>query len=277
MKIDQNTKYIARLHKKASPRGLNIYNPFFEEAGINCLFILFYNESPKPLIEGLKNLNFLGAISAGFESDPILPTLLDDLDAVSKFVKRVGYIKNNDGKLIGCSQGGEGLLRSIEERISLEEKTISLVGSGMIAKSFLFVLKERGIVPTKISVFNRTLTNAENLKTDLAMNIEIRSLSELNGSKGDVLINATDIGGSVDDNLFTPDIISGYNFVSDVTFEKENTNLINLAKSFNKGFSTGWDMFSHQGVVILENLLEKKIDINLFRKHVKIGLSETVN
>ena len=52
MKIDENTKIIGRFHTKPSPRGLNIYNPFFEEAGINAVYLLFYNPDPKILVEG---------------------------------------------------------------------------------------------------------------------------------------------------------------------------------------------------------------------------------
>jgi len=30
--VDEHTKIIGRLHTIASPRGLNVYNPFFNEA-----------------------------------------------------------------------------------------------------------------------------------------------------------------------------------------------------------------------------------------------------
>ena len=93
---DGNTKVIARLHKQLSPRALNIYNPFFEEAGINAVFLLFYNSDPKPLVDGIKNLNFSGAVTVGFETDADFAKLVDEHDESSRIVNRVGFIKNEN-------------------------------------------------------------------------------------------------------------------------------------------------------------------------------------
>lgn len=72
MKIDESTKILARLHHSPNNRGLSIYNPYFQQKGENAIYILFHNKDPKPLLEGLKNLNISGAIPAGFEKDPEL-------------------------------------------------------------------------------------------------------------------------------------------------------------------------------------------------------------
>lgn len=155
MQIDENTKYIARLHKKPSPRGLNIYNPFFEDANLNALYILFYNENTRPLLDGLRNLNFLGGITAGFESSSDLPNQLDDQDPISKFVGKVGYIKNVGGKLTGYLQSGEGLLRSIEVGTKVDDKDIVIVGAGNVSKTFLYVISKKEIKPRSITLINR--------------------------------------------------------------------------------------------------------------------------
>jgi shikimate dehydrogenase len=276
MQIDENTRYIARLHTKASPRGLNIYNPFLEEAGLNTLYVLHYNDDPKPLIRGLRDFNFLGGITAGFESNTELPTLLDELDPVSKFVQRVGYIKNVNGKLTGYSQGGEGLLRAIQEKCDINNKGVVIVGAGTVAKGLLFNIQEKGLKPTKITLLNRTVEKAEELAKSLNLDIEVKPLRELANTKGDILVNITDIGGSEEDTLYTEDVIKNFSCVSDVTFEKEDTNLLNIAKQLNKVTASGWDMFTHQGLVILENLFEQKMDVDMFRKYVRNGLSSVV-
>jgi shikimate dehydrogenase len=276
MQIDENTRYIARLHTKPSPRGLNIYNPFLEESGLNTLYVLHYDEDPKPLIKGLKDFNFLGGITAGFESNVELPTLLDELDPVSKFVQRVGYIKNVNGRLTGYSQGGEGLLRAIQEKCDINNKEVVIVGAGIVAKGLLFNIQERGLKPIKITLLNRTVEKAEELVKSLNLDIVVKPLGELEDTKGDVLINITDIGGSEEDTLYTEAIVQNFSCISDVTFEKEDTNLLNIAKKFNKITSSGWDMFTHQGLVILENLFEQKMDVDMFRKHVRNGLSTVV-
>jgi len=276
MKINESTKVIARLHTKPSPRGLNIYNPFFEESGINALYILFYDQDPAKLISGMRNLNLAGAITAGFESNDNLPGLLDGLSDVSQFLGRIGFIKNTNGKLIGDNQGGLGLLRSIQNVSSVSNKKIVLVGGGNIAKSLLFNINLLESPPKEVVVLNRSLEKIEPLKDKFSFVSSVKNISELSSESGDILINATDIGGSEIDNLYTESIIDNFSQVSDVTFEKENTNLVNLAHKLGKKVSTGWDMFTFQGQVILESILETKIDPVILKKHVVSGLSEVV-
>jgi shikimate 5-dehydrogenase len=64
--------------------------------------------------------------------------------------------------------------------------------------------------------------------------------------------------------------------VVDVTFEKENTNLVSIAKKLGLFVATGWDMFTYQGQVCLEGILKEKVDFNILKKHVVAGLSVIV-
>lgn len=276
MNIDENTKFIARLHKKQSGRGLNIYNPFFQDNNINAVYELFYDEDPAKLITGIRSLNFAGAIAAGFESNAALPNSLDGLDDVATFLGRVGYIKNVGGKYIGCNQGGEGLLNTILVKNTLENKEIVIVGAGNITKSLLFNMKKRGFDISKITIVNRTVSNAEELATKLGTNLNIKPLSELDTIKGDILINASDIGGSEEDILYTESIVKEFASVVDVTFERENTNLVDLGNKLNKNVSTGWDMFTHQALVVIDGILGLKIEASKLKPYVVKGLSEVV-
>jgi shikimate 5-dehydrogenase len=276
MNINADTKIIARLHTKASPRGLNIYNPFFEEAGINAIYVLFYDTDSSKLISGIRNLNMAGAITAGFESNDQLPNLLDELDDVSKYIGKVGFVKNDHGKFIGSTQGGEGLLRSIQNISNIAGKKVVLIGGGNIAKALLFNINKLDSKPSEVVIFNRDMSKLEKLKADFNFISEIKPLTDLHLESGDILINATDIGGSEEDGLYTESIVNNFNQIADVTFEKENTNLVNLARKLNKKVSTGWDMFTFQGQVILESILETTIDPVLLKKHVVNGLSEVV-
>ncbi len=276
MKINENTKVIARLHTKASPRGLNIYNPFFEEAGINALYILFYNQDASKLISGIKNLNFAGAITAGFESSDNLPSLLDGLSDVSKYLGRIGFIKNKDGQLIGDNQGGEGLLRSIQNVSNIADKKVVLVGGGNIAKSLLFNINKLEHKPKEVVVLNRDSQKITSFKDSFSFVSKTEDISVLSSEIGDILINATDLGGSEEDNLYTENVVGNFSQIADVTFERENTNLVNIANKLGKKVSTGWDMFTFQGQVILESILETNIDAVMLKKHVVSGLSEVV-
>ncbi len=277
MNITADTKVIARLHTKPSPRGLNIYNPFFQESNLNAVYLLFFNPDPAPLISAMRGFNIAGAITAGFESDDRLPSLLDEVDDVSAYTGRVGFITNNGGKLIGSSQGGQGLLRSILKHGHIENKKLVIVGSGNIAKGLLFNIKKQFPDPPEVVLVNRTIEKALSIQRDFSFVTSTKSVTDLSTETGDILVNATDIGGSQADDVYTESIVGNFQTIADVTFETENTNLVNLAKKLNKQFSTGWDMFAYQGQVILESIFHTGIDIGSLRKHVVSGLSEVVS
>jgi shikimate 5-dehydrogenase len=276
MKIDADTKIIGRFHKKPSPRGLNIYNPFFEEAGINATYLLFYNQDPKVLFDGLRNLNLAGAITAGFEGDQRLMDLVDQCEEMSKYLGAIGHVVNDNGIVKGFTQGGEAFHRTIYSATTVTGKKLVLVGAGKIAKGLLFHLSRSKIKPASVEIYNRTVDKAKSLKLEYSFVTNVGSLQDLAGTSGDILANVSHLGGSVEDNLFTKDIVKKYQAVADITFETENTNLIELAKKCNKQFATGWDMFTFQGQIALENILKTKIPFDLLKKHVRRGLGEEV-
>lgn len=275
MKIDENTKVIGRFHTKASPRGLNIYNPYFEETGTNAVYLLFHNEDPKVLIGGMRKLNLVGAITAGFESDTVLPTLLDELDENSKYIRKIGYVTYENDKIVGHTQGGQGMFKTIKDVSPIANQKLVIVGAGNICKGLLFEIKKAEL-DCEIQIYNRDLSKAKLLQSDYHFVKVVTELSQISQASGDVLINLSDIGGREKDMVFTEEIIKNFKAVVDVTFETENTNLVTLAKKLGLRVATGWDMFTHQGQVCLEGILKEKIDFNILKKHVIAGLSENV-
>jgi len=275
MKIDSKTKIIARFHKQESPRGLNIYNPYFEEVGINAIYTLFYNPDPSVLINGFRSLNLPGAITAGFESDEVLPKLLDEIDDTAKFVGKIGYITNNSGKVTGHSQGGLGMLRTIKSISNLNNKHLVIAGAGNVTKGLLFEIEKEGLA-CKVSIYNRDLEKAINLKDRFKFVESVESFNKIGKSSGDIFVNLTDIGGSVLDYEFSKEMINRFSHIVDVTFEREDTKLVNDARSSGKIVATGWDMFTYQAQVCIEGLLGISADPVVLKRHVSAGLSETV-
>lgn len=275
MMIDENTKVIGRFHTKQSGRGLNIYNPFFEEVGVNAIYVLFYNEDPRSLIDGFKNLNLFSAITAGFESNDELPKLLDEVGDEAKYLGKIGYIKNENGKLVGHAQGGEGMYKTLLQVTNIDNTNIAIVGAGNIAKGLIYCINKNNH-KCSVDIYNRNIDNANSLKDKFSFVENVYELNKFGDKKYDVLLNLTDLGGSEEDNLFNEQNVSMFDSVVDVTFEKENTNLVDIAKKLNKKYATGWDMFTNQGLVILKDLFDKDFEFNIFKKHVVNGLSSVV-
>lgn len=276
MKIDGNTKVIGRFHKKFSPRGLNIYNPFFEELGINAVYLLFYNPDPKVLFKGLRSLNLAGAVTVGFENDPKLFELIDKADGISKYLKAVGYVVNDSGILKGSKQGSEAFFKTMQSVTNVAHKKIVLVGAGNIARGLLFHISKLEKKPVSVEIYNRTLENAENLKSEYDFVTKVGKLENLAKTNGDILANVSHLGGSAEDTVFTKEIVRKFQTITDITFETENTSLIQLAKKANKQFATGWDMFTFQGQIVLENILKMKLPFDVLKKHVRNGLSAEI-
>ncbi len=272
MVIDINTQVIARLHTTDNGTGLNIYNPYFEAVGINAVYVLFKNEKPGPLVQGMRNLQITGAITAGFEYDAELPTLVDAKSEAVELAQRIGIISNKSGKLYAHYQGGEGLLAAISEKYDLAGKRIVVVGAGTVAKTLLLALQQSGMALNDVVLVNRTPEHAQVL-AELFKIDSVYSLDELALVDGDILVNATYIGSKVADSYFTADVVRKYMAVADVTFGELRTSLVALAESNGAIAITGWDMFTHQAAVVLRELLGHKADIHQLRQFVVSGLS----
>lgn len=274
MIANATTKLIARIHKAPSARGLELYNKYFEEAGINAQYLLFYNNKPEKILNSLFELGFVGGNTAGYENDPEFKKYITSFDESSSIVGHVGYIKMENGQFKAYYAGGEGLFSAISDKTNLEGKNIVIVGAGNVSKSFIWFMLKKGVTPKSITVLNRTLEKAEDLAKIFDFKIQTGLLDEIKDVSGDILINATPIGSKVEDNIYNENIVRKFQTIVDVTFETENTNLINLGKKLNKLVVTGWDFFTFQGKSFLDNVLEIDVDAKTLKKFVVLELSK---
>lgn len=273
LQISTDTKVIARLHTQANSTGLNIYNPYFQDQGINAVYLLFQNEKPDPLVEGIRNLNLAGAITAGFEHDPTLPKLVDESTKAAYLSGRVGLIANSNGVLKAHYQGGEGLLSAIQEKVDIAEKRIVIVGSGTVANTLVLAMQESEQKPDEVHIYNRSQEKAEELKGRFDLVSSANTLDQLYSAEGDILVNASRIGSKAPDEYFTADIVKQFKAVADVTFGVELTNLTEIAKQNELTVITGWDMFTHHAAVVLKHILNHDTNIERLRHFVREGLA----
>lgn len=269
--INENTKILGRFYPTANNRGLNIYNPYFQEAGINALYILFHNPDPKLLIDGMKGLGLTGAIIAGsFERDPRVATLIDELHPISQRVKKVGMLINNGGKITGIYQGAIGLDQSIRQLTDYSDKKIVIMGAGTVVKGLLALMEMNNSKPKEVEIYNRTRGNAVLLAREFPFINSVGSLEDMqNRAAGDIFLNATYIGSpwnKGNDYLFPDSFINRFNYIVDVTFVPIRPQLIEASERLGKQVSPGHRMFLYQGKYALENILRVNIDEELLSK-----------
>lgn len=271
MKIDEHTKIVARLHREVNFRANSIYNPYLQETGVNALYLLFHNPDPAPLVQGLKNLNLSGAIPAGFEKDPRLVPLMDELGPVAREIKKVGLIVQRNGKNTGYYQGGYGLAESINRLTNISGKRVVFFGAGQVVHATLRVWNLTKTEPKEIVIYNRTIVKGEKLAEKFPSIIDVRPIKELPQAEGDLFVNATYAGspwGKQDDSLFTERLVKNFNYIADVTFVPLEPRLIKFAKKLKKKYSPGWNMFLYQGKMCLEKILDIKVKEDILAKHI---------
>lgn len=271
MKIDKDTKVIGRFVPDENARGLNIYNPYFQQAGVGAVYLLFPNTGLEKLIAGLRNLSLSGAIVANdFEKDPKVALLVDELDPIAKKVGHVGTLINKNGKISGFYPGVYGLYESIKRLTEYTDKKVVLFGSGIVAKSFLTLMDLKNEKPRQLEVYNRTKEKAEKLMDEFKFINKVGSMEEmLINTSGDIFINATRVGSPWNTDGphgFSEEFVDRFSYIVDVTFVPLRPDLIKTAEKLGKKFSPGHRMFLYQGKYSLEKMLGIKVDENLLSK-----------
>lgn len=271
LRIDENTKLMARLHHSLSGRGMSIYNPYFQETGVNAVYLLFYNKNPKPLFEGLRKLNIAGAIPAGFEKDPKIINYVDNLGPIAKKIGRIAVVRQRKGKLIGYYQGAYGLTESVRRMTKFKNKKLVVLGTGVVVRGLMALFEIEKDKPREIEIYNRTLKNAEIVAKEFPFVNKVGSMKDMEDSNGDIFVNATDIGipwNKGEDYKFKKKFVSGFDYIADSTFVPLRPQLVRVAESLGKKVSPGWKMFLYQGKMCLEKVLDLKVNEKILAKYI---------
>lgn len=269
MIINEDTKLLARFHPAKNNRGLNIYNPYFQATGVNAVYLLFHNENPEVLINGMRSLNIPGAIIAGsFEKDPKVAELVDELHPVSQKLGTIGNLFYRDGKIFGVYQGGFGLLESIKRLTSYADKKVVVLGAGNVTRALLTIMELHDDRPSEIALYNRTVERAESVAQEFPFISKVGSMEEMFESvHGDIFVNATKLGSpKFIDFEFPESFVSRYDYVVDVTFVPLKPKLIEVAEKLGKKSSPGHRMFLFQGKYTLVEALGIEVDEELLSK-----------
>lgn len=270
LQIDGNTQVMVRFHN-SSTFGLDLYNRYFAESGTNAVYVRCVNDNPQVLLDGLKNLNIAGAITAGYETNEEFAAMVGNLDSSSAITQRVWIVSQRDGKLTGYYQGWMWLASAIEEKGDLQWKKITVVWAGSVARGLIDALHTRYGSSISMSVYNRTESSAKEIEAIYESVTVSGWLDALVGAwGGNVLVNTTRIGGSAEDDwaLFTSELLEQYSTVVDVNFLPYRTALIEKAAILWKTLVMGNDMFRHQWKVCLEKILGVDVDMDVLQRIV---------
>jgi 3-dehydroquinate dehydratase/shikimate dehydrogenase len=176
---------------------------------------------------------------------PYKQAILPHLDNTDAHTAQVGacntVVRGAEGKLYGFNTDITGVIRPLEQRLSIEKARVLVLGAGGAARAAVFGLRERG---AEVWILNRTSVKAQKLarqaKAKTIKRADLRKISF------DVIINATPVGmGNTRDCPLRDEEIQA-RVVFDMVYDPVETHLLQVARS--KGFAVipGVEMFVQQ-------------------------------
>lgn len=215
----------------------------FSAAGVQAEYRLF-ELAPGTLASALPALRELDGfnITIPYKSE-IIP-YLDEVDGTAAFFGSVNTVKNENGRLIGCSTDGEGFLFALGAcGVRVDGARVLLLGYGGAsramggtallsgAKSILIA----GRSPDRAAPLLRdlhALANARGLPCDLAA-VPLSALeTSLAGESWDLLVNGTPVGmhPSPDRSPVPEDVVRRCGAVFDAVYNPDETELLRAAE-----------------------------------------------
>lgn len=248
MKINARTILCASLaYPNRTAKSPIMHNAGFEALDLNYVYMAFEPEKKylKNAIDGIRGLGLKGiSISKPYKEEVI--QYLDGLDKTAQDIGAVNTVLNRENKLIGYNSDWIGAVKAIEEKISIRNKKVVVVGAGGAGKAVAYGMKYRG---GQVFIYNRSMEKASKLASQLKVDLG-GDLEELQKMKDyDILVNATSVGTYPDTNrsIIPENILIEGKIIMDVVINPWHTFLIKKAQQMNCQVVTGLKMLLFQG------------------------------
>jgi shikimate dehydrogenase len=142
-------------------------NAAFEAAGIDGVYLALRVGEPAlgTVMGALRHVGCGGINVTAPHKQAVIP-FLDRLSATAEKAGSVNTIVFDEGKLVGHSTDGEGLVAALEQHIgaAIRDKTILILGAGGAVRGVLPALTARGA--RQIVIANRSVAKAESLSRE---------------------------------------------------------------------------------------------------------------
>lgn len=256
--INGNTEIIAHIgYPTYSFKSPMIYNPYFEQAGINAVVVPMGCQAPDyPTF--LRSVFQLTNIRGALITMPHKVTTVGLLDEVTATVKVAGACnavkRTEDGRLVGDMFDGAGFVRGVQRKgLDLGGARVLVVGSGGVGSAIAASLAGAGIA--SITLFDVNQASAEALGQRIQAHypqIEVRTGS--NDPTGhDLVVNATPMGMKAGDPLpLDVNRLAPETFVGEVVMASEVTAFLAAARERGCRTQIGSDMLFEQIPAYLE-------------------------
>jgi 3-dehydroquinate dehydratase / shikimate dehydrogenase len=218
-----------------------IMNTALRRENVNGVYLPLHAKTLKDLIYCVREIPLHG-LSVTM---PYKQSILAHLDNTDAHTTKIGacntVVRGQDGKLYGFNTDVAGVMRPLEQRLSIEKAKVLVLGAGGAARAAVFGLKERG---AEVWILNRTSVKAQKL----ARQAKARTIkrADLRKNAFDVIINATPVGmGNTRDCPLKDDEIQA-RVVFDMVYDPVETHLLQVARAKGIAVIPGVEMFVQQ-------------------------------
>ncbi len=164
-------------------------NAALRRENVNGVYLALHAKTLKDLLGCVRDIPIHGLSI----TMPYKEAILKHLDNTDSHTTKIGacntVVRAQDGKLYGFNTDAAGVVRPLEQRITLEKAKILVLGAGGAARAAVFGLKERG---AEVYILNRTAAPAQKLARQARARTTKRA--DLKKLAFDVIINATPVG-----------------------------------------------------------------------------------
>jgi len=218
-----------------------IMNTALRRENVNGVYLPLHAKTLKDLIHCVREIPLYGLSITMPYKQAILP-YLDNTDAhTTKIGACNTVVRGQEGKLYGFNTDAAGVVRPLEQRLSIDNAKVLVLGAGGAARAAVFGLKERG---AEVWILNRTSVKAQKL----ARQAKARTIkrADLRKIAFDVIINATPVGmgNARDCPLKDPEIQA--RVVFDMVYDPVETHLLQVARAKGIAVIPGVEMFVQQ-------------------------------
>jgi shikimate dehydrogenase len=207
------------------------------------------DESLQDAIAGVRALNIRG-LACTMPHKVSICALLDELDPVATAIGAVNTVVQENGKLIGFNTDWLGILRPLESKITLRNKSVAVLGAGGAALAAVHACLSAGAT---VTIFNRTVANALPLAKRFGVEAApLRDSCEL--ARFDIIINTTSVGmaPNVSQSPLAESQIHSHQVIFETIYYPHETQLLRYAIAKGSTILRGLDMFLEQGAAQFE-------------------------
>jgi 3-dehydroquinate dehydratase/shikimate dehydrogenase len=246
-----------------------IMNTALRRENVNAVYLALHARTLKDLLACVRDIPIHGLSI----TMPYKQAILEHLDNTDSHTTKIGacntVVRAQDGKLYGFNTDTAGVVRPLEQRITLEGARVLVLGAGGAARAAVFGLKERGC---EVFILNRSVAPAQKL----ARQAKARSVKrpDLKKLSFDVIINATPVGMSNTRESPLNENEINARYVFDMIYDPPETRLIKMAKERGAQVIPGIEMFVQQAARQFEIWTGKPAPWDDMLRVVTIALQE---